>query len=874
MKIKSINNHIYDIVNASIEFLKSYPLFQGNDYYIERFETLSKDIRENKLVIGVLGITSSGKSAFINVLLGENLLPEGSIPTSGVLVKCQKAKERKLIVELKSRKNEVFEEEKSLTLNILKSFATEEENPANKKGVIDIKLFSPKFHISEKFIVVDTPGLNAYGCPWHDEITINRLLPVIDIVILLTTIRNPFNKYSLDILLYALNRNLQNDQRIFFVQTCKDAARASHEKGSLIESKEENLKKHKKRQLKAIKENTDLKDISIIQVSSTLAKESYDVENPEKQQQLWEQSGFGEVDKILKSYSTQINNLMIVSRRENLVNIVKDILSILEKSIKISKSKHEETQGGVERSYRGIENLDLKIKDIKQKVNEFIQSEKITLKGRQSSFIEWFENNIKTSSIYKAEEFERDFKQKLEKIWTSLFRELESRGKKIKNELDDLGIQTLDVTVKKATKIMLSITELSIEEIEYRKKKPGPWQAILRFFSSKSGWKKIIKKRVNKKIFSAEILKLISGQFELMDREIEYWQRNLNKNQIIPLEKTIERKIGEQRKLFELYKEGKLDFEKIKKQYKFWSNTIDKLNKFIEDPSLNVHIEKQAKSKLKTENMKNIYSSLKRDIWHAVSTLRDIQIARTFLKKVTTISNGCPQVLFLGPTKIGKTLYLKMLLHDSKGNKEIFPSPTKEITFYFKGDIEKPLLNSIKYKKLELQKELLKFVSIIDTPGDENFPDNLDFEKLFNNVDIITLFFRLQTIGSSINDFYSAPYKNQLSMFTEKILYIGVGGAEFTGSSFKTTRLHELYSECYKYLCKNTGFGGRPIIIFEGYDNRYNILLDMLRERIPEELWKNEFVRNGGYFDGSITENILKGAYHNMKEDVLNGRRK
>ena len=50
--------------------------------------------KENKYRLGVIGVTSSGKSTMINALLGEKLLPVAVKPSSSQLVSCCKNKQR------------------------------------------------------------------------------------------------------------------------------------------------------------------------------------------------------------------------------------------------------------------------------------------------------------------------------------------------------------------------------------------------------------------------------------------------------------------------------------------------------------------------------------------------------------------------------------------------------------------------------------------------------------------------------------------------------------------------------------------------------------------------------------------------------------
>ena len=94
-------------------------------------------------------------------------------------------------------------------------------------------------------------------------------------------------------------------------------------------------------------------------------------------------------------------------------------------------------------------------------------------------------------------------------------------------------------------------------------------------------------------------------------------------------------------------------------QMKFWNNIGNQVNKLIKEAPSKMHIGKPFEPRLTSWNRENIPDSLRRKIWNAVSSVRDVQIARIFLKKVTDMSCPHPSVLFLGPSEIGKTRYLK-----------------------------------------------------------------------------------------------------------------------------------------------------------------------------------------------------------------------
>lgn len=115
-----------------IETLQKSPLRDNFAGDIQGLKERYQSVKKNDVRIGVIGVTSSGKSTLINAFLGEALLPMYGRPSSSQLVSCRKAKERKAIIVFSDGKT------KELTGNMLsarnlEAFCDEENNKANKK---------------------------------------------------------------------------------------------------------------------------------------------------------------------------------------------------------------------------------------------------------------------------------------------------------------------------------------------------------------------------------------------------------------------------------------------------------------------------------------------------------------------------------------------------------------------------------------------------------------------------------------------------------------------------------------------------------------------------------------------------------------------
>lgn len=142
---------------------------------------------EQRLRIGVLGITSSGKSTLVNALMDKRLLPDAVRPSSNTLVLCRWGATHKGTVHFLDTQRPAETTSGEDLSTRLRHFADEESNPGNREGVKEIVIESPEYRLGKDIVVVDTPGLDAYGLMEHEKLTLDVLLPTVDLVLFVTT---------------------------------------------------------------------------------------------------------------------------------------------------------------------------------------------------------------------------------------------------------------------------------------------------------------------------------------------------------------------------------------------------------------------------------------------------------------------------------------------------------------------------------------------------------------------------------------------------------------------------------------------------------------------------------------------------------------
>ncbi|MBF0458487.1 MAG: dynamin family protein [Nitrospirae bacterium] len=275
----------------------------GMEQFTRRIENLSANIGQfskHTVRSGLVGITSSGKSSLLNVLLGtgKKILKEQSKATTNMIVFCSKSPEPELELNFDNGSQVKKHGQEVMTESIWK-YTSEDENPQNKFNVKYIRLSLPTFLLEDGTEIADTPGLDAFGNKEHEDLTLREFLPQADMIIYLSAITSPMKEADRRV----LNKIMDADQRIMFVQTCKAAVVEKSLGDGRKETVTELLGKYKGDLEKSLAPFAKLKDAPIVQVETSLAmkyiKDNTDVG-------AWQDSGMEEFVFVIKSLVSQL----------------------------------------------------------------------------------------------------------------------------------------------------------------------------------------------------------------------------------------------------------------------------------------------------------------------------------------------------------------------------------------------------------------------------------------------------------------------------------------------------------------------------------------------------------------------------------------
>ena len=130
--------------------------------HAQRLDELEKRLSQGRFHLAVLGQVKRGKSTLLNALLGEDVLPSSVVPLTALPTFIQYGEQRLLRVRYNdSRPDTVMKGEPTQWLNKqLMGFVTEDANPKNTKGVLQVEITHPAA-ILRDVVLIDTPGIGS-----------------------------------------------------------------------------------------------------------------------------------------------------------------------------------------------------------------------------------------------------------------------------------------------------------------------------------------------------------------------------------------------------------------------------------------------------------------------------------------------------------------------------------------------------------------------------------------------------------------------------------------------------------------------------------------------------------------------------------------
>ena len=155
------------------------------------------DMMSSPLLVTVLGSFSSGKSTFINALLGEELLAMKIKATTAVITRLQYGPKRRMLVHYQDGRVQEVALEDAAAVHSFTAMLSKKDDAETLKSIfyVQIELNNP---LLKHFDIADTPGFNS-GYQWHTDVT-NEFIGFSDVILWMFTASQTGTKTEFNIL--------------------------------------------------------------------------------------------------------------------------------------------------------------------------------------------------------------------------------------------------------------------------------------------------------------------------------------------------------------------------------------------------------------------------------------------------------------------------------------------------------------------------------------------------------------------------------------------------------------------------------------------------------------------------------------------------
>lgn len=345
-------NHLHEAAQS----LSKYTKMQELTGYSQDLLSLMERVREEELIIPVLGQFKRGKSTFINYVIGKELLPTGAIPVTSIVTRLKYNKKEAAEIIFEDGHTEAIE------INNLHLYISEQHNPKNEKKIHEVVVYYPSDFLKQGVTIVDTPGVGSIHK--HNTDTAYEFLSHADAAIFMISADTPINeieisflchiKMSVNKLYFVLNKTdlLKKEEQNTYVSFCKNILEGTLEK----------------------------KGINIYPISLKLAVEAQKNNDTEKYKESGVDLLFSDLkNKIIQDKSFVLSN----SYKDKLTKIAESMLSTLDLKINMLNMPIEKLEAAAQK-------FETRIKEIK-----IIQDEAIMLlDGKCEQIIKNIESHI------------------------------------------------------------------------------------------------------------------------------------------------------------------------------------------------------------------------------------------------------------------------------------------------------------------------------------------------------------------------------------------------------------------------------------------------------------------------------------------------
>lgn len=225
-------NKVLDFLNDGISFFES----QNDENTVKNLTVLKENVEKGLFSIVIVGEFSTGKSTFLNALMGKKILPSFSKETTATVNYLRHTSEapngEKGIVYYKNGKTEILP---SLDVDVIEKVVSTRGDKDVVSDIAHVDLYLDSKFLENGVVLVDSPGLNGIK-EGLGEITLNQIKQSYASIFMFNC-EQPGSKSNFEI----LKDVKENSNSIFFILNKIDGIKVAE--GETVESVIKSLKK-------------------------------------------------------------------------------------------------------------------------------------------------------------------------------------------------------------------------------------------------------------------------------------------------------------------------------------------------------------------------------------------------------------------------------------------------------------------------------------------------------------------------------------------------------------------------------------------------------------------------------------------------------
>ena len=225
-------NKVLDFLNDGISFFES----QNDEKTVKNLTVLKENVEKGLFSIVIVGEFSTGKSTFLNALMGKKILPSFSKETTATVNYLRHTSEapngEKGIVYYKNGKTEILP---SLDVDVIEKVVSTRGDKDVVSDIAHVDLYLDSKFLENGVVLVDSPGLNGIK-EGLGEITLNQIKQSYASIFMFNC-EQPGSKSNFEI----LKDVKENSNSIFFILNKIDGIKVAE--GETVESVIRSLKK-------------------------------------------------------------------------------------------------------------------------------------------------------------------------------------------------------------------------------------------------------------------------------------------------------------------------------------------------------------------------------------------------------------------------------------------------------------------------------------------------------------------------------------------------------------------------------------------------------------------------------------------------------